>query len=509
MTAARALCQRVTPLIALCAIALTGCDRPPGFDRGLDARDPLVLDRHVVWPLAGQPALFTLDPATMATRLDPLPATPTLTAVAPDRSGVLVLDDQPGITWIRYDGDAPETVFEAPLTGRYGRIAFAPDQRRAVLFHGGGSAGAVLQNPNQVAIVDLEAGRVVERTLRSFGDVPQNIVVSAEATIAGSPRQLAWALSSRYLALFDLAAPEAEEVIVHLTLAGDTRTVAPTDVRIAEAGDGLAAFVRAAGADDIFALGFTAGEPGVVPRPYLNQLPAGQRPSDFAVVEVDAGPRVFAIEPNLPGISVIEPTTASRVAVTSDLPVSRILPFEAPREDGGVGHFALLWQSGAAGVVFADLDNLEEQRGRALTPLVIGGALTEVQPIPGRRAAVARSGTNRVIMLDFDARTATPLDADSPVEALIVAPDGGTIYLHTERGSLAALATDTLIASTVQLTDEYAVVQRLLHVPGARRLVAVLYDEAFGRVIVSPESDLSPEALERRDGLFLDGVFDR
>ncbi len=491
---------------ALCALA---CDRPPGFDRPLDAAEPLVLDRHVVWPLVGQPALFTLDPATMATRFDPLPARPVLSAVSPDRGGLLVLDDRPALSWFRVDAAGPEAVFEAELTGRYGRIAFAPDQRRAVLFHGGGSAGAVLQNPNQVAIVDLEAGRVVERTLRSFGDVPRAIVVSAEAAIAGSPRQLAWALSDRYLALFDLAAPEAEEVIVHLTLAGDTRSVAPTEVTLAEAGDGLAAFVRASGADDIFALGFTDGQPGVVPRPYLNQLPAGQRPSDFAVVEVEAGPRVFAVEPALPGVSVIEPTTAGRVAVTSDLPVSEILPFEAPREDGSTGHFALLWQTGAAGVVFADLDALEEHRGRALTPLVIGGALTHVRPIPGRRAAVARSGPSRVVMLDFDARTATPLDADSPIQSLIVAPEGDAIFLHTELGSLAALATDTLIASTVPLTDAPADVERLLHVPGARRLVAVLYDEAHGRVVVSPDAELSPEALRRRDGLFLDGVFDR
>ncbi len=509
MTAARALSRALLPLAAVACAAALGCDRPPAFERGLGAGQPLALDRHVVWTLRDQPALFTLDPASMRTRLDPLPATPTLTAVGPDRSGLLLLDDQPTVRWVIFDNGAPETVFETPLTGRYARVAFAPDRRRAVLFSGGADTGQVLQNPNQVAIVDLETGALVERTLRSFGDVPQSIIVSPEAVVAGAERQLAWALSNRYLALFDLAAPMADEVIVHLTLAGDTRTVAPTEVTLAEAGEGLAAFVRAAAADDIFALGFAEGEPGVVPRPYLNQLPAGQRPSDFAVLAVDAGPRVFAVEPSLPGISVIEPTTAGRVAVQSDLPVSRILPFEAERDDGTPGRFALLWQAGAAGVVFADLDRLEEQRGRALTPLVVGGSISDVQPIPGRRMAVGRVGGNRVVILDFDARTATPLDAADEIQALIVAPDGAAIYLVTASDDLAVLATDTLIASTVSLTEHFADVQQLLHVPGADRLVAVLAGPDTGRVVVAPTADLSPEVLQRRDGIFLEGVFDR
>lgn len=505
MTAAR-----LPALLACAGLALLACDRPAGFDRPLGASPPIGLESHVAWLFAGQPALFTLDPATMRTAIRPLPAPPRISAVAPDRMGLLVLDEQPAAQWIAFDAAGPADPVALPLSAHYSTIVFGPDGRRAVLYQEPGARAGVLTNPNQVAIVDLSTGAVVERTLRSFGDSPQRVVISPPARVAGAERQLAWALSDRYLALIDLAAPEADEVIVHLTLAGDTRSVAPSQVVLADAGEGLSAFVRAEGADDIFALGFDAdGDPAAVPRPFLNQLPAGQRPSDLAVLEVDDGVRVFAVEPSLPGLSIIEPITAGRLAVATELPVGRILPFEAPRAEGGTGRFALLWQVGASGVVFADLDRLEAERGRALTPLVIGGGLSAVTPIPGRRAAVARVGESRVVMLDFDARTATPLDADSPVVALVVAPDGGAVHLGTRGGSVAALDTGALTAATVSVTDGWDALWALLHVPGAGRLVAVLRDDLFGRVVVLPDADFDEGDLVRRDALFLEGLFER
>ncbi|MCB9551147.1 MAG: hypothetical protein H6705_04535 [Myxococcales bacterium] len=374
-----------------------------------------------------------------------------------------------------------------------------------MLHAGGAPTGAALVNPNQIALIDLDHATVTERTLRSFGDRPTALVVSPRADVAGAPRQLAWALSDRYLALFDLEAPTAREVIVHLTLRNDTRTVAPRQIITADTPAGLTAFVRADDADDIFALEFPTPAPaGTVPRPVLNQLPAGVRPSDLAVVTLAEGPRVFAIEPALPGISVIDPITAERIPVATGVRVGRILPFIAPRPEGGDGHFALAWRSGAQEVVFADLDHLADRRGRALTSLVLAGAIGHVHPIPGHRMAVATVDADQIVIIDFDARTATPLTLAQGLRRLIVDPDGSRIYLLTG-DDLVALTVDTLTAATAPIPGGGSA---LLHLPGADRLIITDDDDPLGRVVALPENPTDGEAIERAP-LFIEGVFDR
>lgn len=491
--------------LALTLLALTACDRPPEFDRPLAPSAAYALDRHAAWLLRGPPAVFTLDPATLTTARVELPHAPIAAFVAPDRHGLLVLDEAPAARWIPFDERGPLAPIELPLTARYGAAAFAPDGRRVVLHAGDAPTGAALVNPNQIALIDLDRATVTERTLRSFGDRPAALVVSPRADIAGAPRQLAWALSDRYLALFDLEAPTAREVIVHLTLANDTRTVAPRQIVIADAEAGLTAFIRADDADDIFALEFPTPAPAdTVPRPVLNQLPAGVRPSDIAVVTLAQGPRVFAIEPALPGISVIDPITAERIPVSTGVRVGRILPFTAPRPEGGDGHFALAWRAGAQEVVFADLDHLAERRGRALTSLVLAGAIGDVHPIPGRRMAVATVATDQLVVIDFDARTATPLTLAQGLRQLIVDPDGSRIYLLTG-DDVVALDVATLTAAVAPIPGGG---DALLHLPAADRLLVADTGDPLGHVTALPETPTDGEAIERAP-LFIEGVFDR
>lgn len=495
---------RTLGALTLCAL-LAACGRPESFERPLDPSTAIALDRHAVWLLRGQPAVFSLAPDTMRTAFVPLEATPHAAFVAPDRSGLVLLDDGPGLRWLGFGGDTPAVELSVPLSARYGQAAFAPGGERLVLYQGTDGPIDVVQNPNQIAIVDRASGAVVERTLRAFGDAPSRIVISPVAEVAGATRQLAWALSDRYLAVFDLAAPEADEVIVHLTLEAETRSVSPRQVVLAEVDGAPVAFVRADAADDIFSLGFA--EPTdrqAVPRPYLNQLPAGQRPGDMAVIEVESGPRVFTVDSSLPGVSIIEPRTADRQAIPTALPVSQILPFEAPRAEGGIGQFALLWSPGAAGVVFADLDRLEDDRGRALTPLVIDGTIRQLEPLPGRRRAVATVGDRQIVVFDFDARTATRLDLDGPIEQLIVDSTGDRTYLSTQTGAVVAIDSDRLTAAAVRLDRP----GRMVHVPGADRLVIDLGGAIGGAIAVVPDLP-AEDAVVRRDGVFFEGIFDR
>lgn len=492
--------------LALAALALTAlaCDRPPEFDRPLDPGAPHALDHHVAWILDGPPALFSLAPGTLTTRYHPLPAAPIAALTHPDRSGLLILDPRPAARYVPYDQTGPRPPVDIPLTAPYGDATFAPDGRRAILYAGATATGAPIQNPNQIAIIDLDTGDATERTLRSFGERPAAIHITPRADIAGAERQLAFILSDRYLALIDLTAPAAREVIVHLTLRDDPRLIQPRDVQLAPTADGPTAFVRATGADDIFALTFpTDTPPDTVPRPVLNQLPAGQRPADLAVRTLAAGTRLFAVEPALPGLSVIDPVTADRLAIPTDTPVSRIIPFDAPRPDGADGHFALLWSPDAPGVVFADLDQLQDQRGRALTPLVLAGGITTLAPIPDRRAAVALVAGLQVVIIDFDARTATPLTVPGGIDQLIVDPTGDRIYLAADH-DLIAIDTDTLTTQSARAPFPGGA---LLHAPGAERLVYA-WPDPLGDVLVLDETP-DPGRLTHHAPLFLEGAFDR
>lgn len=498
--------KRRLPCLLLCLLAFTAaCDRAEEFERPLDPQGPLALRSHVAWLVPAYPSVARFDPKSGALQLIALDETPTSAHLAPEAAGLLVLAD--GLaTWIPDDG----TPVDYPVAGAFSRATFSPEGGRVVLHHGGGGGGA-LTNPNQIAVLDLGAppgdDNPVHRTLRSFGAVPSAIVVGPRAEVAGANRQLAWVLAERYLSLLDLAAPAAREVVVHLTLAGDPRPVTPTQIVMTTEGQPTA-FVRAGGSDDVFSLTFPDDAPAdEVPRPYLNQLPAGAAPTDLVVEPVQDGLRVFTISEQTATISVIDPGTAQRIGVEVGQAVRHLLPFTAPRpDDGGAGRFALLWGPNSGAVVFADLDQLAHRRGRALTPLPIQGRVQSVHPLPGRRGAVARFA-DRIALLDFDDRTVTPLTAGGEVTALVVDPSGNRVYVGVAGTVFSVVSVDVATGAPVA-TEIPAGRGPLVYVPEAQRLL-VDHGAASGYVSILDPDDLDDGRVSERTGLFLQGVLDR
>ncbi len=492
-------------------LALTACERPDALDRPLDARGPFALGHHVAYVVASPPRVALLQPAARTVHFVDLDARPRQVFAEPAGRGLLVLAEDDDAWWIPADASGVGRPRRFALDGQYGAAAFGPDARRVVLYHLPGARRGVISNPNQVALLDLAAGTRVERSLRSFGSQPNAVVVGPARALAGAERQLAWVMAERYLAVVDLAAPEAREVVVHLTLAEDPRPVTPTQVTFGEVEGAATYYVRADGSDDVFALTFPDAAPAdTVPVPYLNQLPAGPAPADVVALDVADGPRVFAAGAGV--LSVIDPITGRQVPVSVGHPATRLLPFRAPRADGeGEGWSALVWAPGGAAVVFADLDLLEQRRGRAMTPLVLPTPLTELSPLPGRRAAVGRDGSSRVVLLDFDARTATPLEAGGVLGVLRVDPGGDRVYVTVQnvaefdRYDLASIDVDTATASSARLPDTP---RALLLVPGAGRLV-VDHGTIWGRVSLAPLTDLKDDRVLHHEGVLLTGAFDR
>ena len=479
--------------LSLILLALAACERDGHYERPLNPGQARVLDTHLAWVLPEQREVVLVDPSAPHARRVALAGEARATQVAPDGRGWLVLDFD-GATWIPLNGP----VRRIPLGGSYQRVAFAPDGARAVLYAEQG-AGATLSNPNQIAVLDLEAGTATERTLRSYGSAPQQVVVAPDT--AGRP--LAWLLAERYLALIDLSLPAAREVVVHLVLAADPREVTPAQVAFGEVDGVPVTFVRALGSDDLFSLTFPeAPAAGEVPRPYLNQLPGAAGAADLWVGTVAEGPRLFSCGRGT--LAITHPVTGRRVVVEVGFPATRILPFRAPRpEDPETeGQFALIWSIESPTVVFADLDLVERRGGRALTPLTLPVPITALEPLPGRRGAVARLGETGLALLDFDGQTATPLTASERMTGLVVEPSGDHVHALVEQGNGASVVTiDTATGATVDVPIPGGV-GLLLYVPGVDRVV-VDHGASWGRISV-----VAGAQVTEYEGFFLEGVLE-
>lgn len=393
-------------------LALVACGRADRFDRPLAVGEAVALDQVVAWPLAGPPALAVHAPARDATAFFELEA-PAVTVRATHAGDALLAVDEAGrATILRFDAEgAPTERQDVDLGAAFTRIELTPDDRYAVFMHGpGGGSGAVVRNANELAVLDLDrpigADNPRRRTLKSFGSGVRALALPAAGAVADGDRPLAFALSDRYLALFDLSLPEADEVVVYFTLEGEARDVVPVSVEPVP-GDAThppGALVRAEGSDDLYLLSFPNDAPtDVVPRPTLNVLPGSPALVDALPHRTPDGLRVFSLEGRT--LAVIHPETGARRGVTLGFEGAALLPYAGA--EGAPS--ALVWGRGAEQVAYVRLDDLEASGSRAVRTLTLEGGLSDLLPIPGRAAAVGILSA-RLVVLDFRGESATPFD---------------------------------------------------------------------------------------------------
>jgi hypothetical protein len=146
------------------------------------------------------------DPVLVQARNDG--ATPRGEALVLSRGarGDLGVDPEPGsLTAIPSAGAARRYALGSPFNalsqtddGRYAMAYFRPQS----------ASGRLLYNPNEVAVVDLDAPpsstNPTPRTVRSFGGVPNSVVFSPGIEIGGVSRRFAVVLSDAYVTLLDL-----------------------------------------------------------------------------------------------------------------------------------------------------------------------------------------------------------------------------------------------------------------------------------------------------------------
>jgi hypothetical protein len=356
------------------------------------------------------------------------PVAATLTALAPTGA--------PRV----YTVGSPFNSVSVTEDGRFAFVHYRPD----------GALRRLLFNPNEVAIVDLQAPpsetNPVRRTVRSFGGIPTDVIFSPPIAIRGEMRTIAVVVSSSYVTLIDLAHLDRGETSVRLTLPEDARDLNPQQVLFD--GELRAIYLRAAASNDVYVL--RLDDTGAAPatgndfRTSINQVGAGRGPSDLALFGEGDGRRLLVVSRGSREARVIDPRSNAITTIALDASADRALLFQgrSPR-DPMTARRALLYPSsastGSSAVSFLDLDAIESRASQNLETVQLGRTVRLALPLPERATVLFEhddpSSAGRLSLLDLQRRTTAPILAEVSLSnarfstdqrLLWVAPNGST-----------------------------------------------------------------------------------
>jgi hypothetical protein len=394
------------------------------------------------------------------------------------------------------------------LGNPFHQVHQSSDGRYAILLKNANS-GRLLDNPLEIAIVDLdESGEdaVTLRTPRSFGDAPKQVYFSPRMRIGEEDRRLAVVFSEADVTLIDL--DHLDRVETTVPLSGSTnRDILPEQV-VFDA-ERAALYVRGSASDDlyVFQLESQISDEGHNDfKPFVNLLPAGQAPRDMALYDLGDGPRLLVVAETSQQAIVVEAGSSRTTPIALEAPADHVLLFEATSPtDSESSQRALLYDQGGTTLMFLDLEDVEEQRTRNLETLSLNFPISRVIALRDEGKVLVLHDAAAVSLLDLADRTVTPISAaqsltdasfDPERKRLWVAPPNQPWvgYLDLATGETAELLLDAPVESFVALPDagKFAVVH-----PSKLGLVT-LFDAA------EPERDT---ALSLR-GYLVDGFLE-
>ncbi len=414
------------------------------------------------------------------------------------------------------EGQVTTYVVESPFDS----LSQSDDGRYALLFKSG-SAGQLLDNPNEIAIVDLEADPddgITLRTLRSFGDSPVSVIFSPQMQVVGEARRLAVVLSETNVTLLDLDHLDRRETTVQLSTPGGA-PVLPTQV-VFGADEGVL-YVRGNGSDDLFVFNLAERIGGEDPageeeggdgprndfRPSINQLGVGAGPTDLELYDVGAGNRLMVVASRNQLVSLVEASTSRVTQIPLEAPGEQALMFEAtsPR-DQEVALRALVYQTGSSIVSFLDLEDAEARGTRNLETLALDQPITKLIPMLEEQLALVIHDIDGISLIDLADRTISPIrtnvqlqDAifDAERRRLWVAPQGQPFVglLDLDTGDTDEVLLDAAIGTAVPMFD-------------AGRL-AIVHSNPLGHVTWLELDDPSRDSARSVRGFLFDGLLER
>jgi hypothetical protein len=418
--------------------------------------------------------------------------------------------DQPPQLWVVDTVEATRKAVAYEIGSPFDRIAVAPDNSMVVAYFSaaGPDAEGFFRNPNELAVIHLReppsATNPTLETIRSFGSVPEGIVLSPPMVVPGAadgtPRTFAFVLSSNNLTMLDATNPTRREVSIRLDLGGSP--VLPREIVFAP--NTSSAYVRSDNARDVLQV-LIEGTPQTTEdsadfRPLLAELGAGGGPTDIAVYDDPSNKRyILASTPNTREVVVIDADTAQFRSVSITDPIDRILLFPSGTDVAPTK--ALFASIGAkmTRVHVLDLVNIEDPLTQVkLRTIALDKSVRDVVPVPGRDLAMLVHDDARTVLglLDMDTESTSPLLGVGKLDSYDFSPSG--TYLIGATGSVSRVgfvALDNLHPTDFRLDDPPS---RVLSTQNGK--IFVDHGDPLGHATIIP----SPQA-RRADALKLTG----
>jgi len=511
--------------LSLALLAITACswedDRPIAWERERTVLGPIPLKTQIAYvdSALDRVTLVDLEAETPAIGHRRIGRRAIHAAPSTDRHFLYVITrgeeaikrgqiDEPPQLWAVDTQYADVEPVAYAIGSPFDRIAVAPDNSIAVAYFSaaGPDDAGFFRNPNELAVIDLTRppgpDNPTLKTIRSFGSVPEGIVLSPPMTVPntdGKARTFAFILSANNLTVLDATNPTRREISIRLDLGGEP--VVPREVVFAP--KTASAYVRSDHARDVLQVVLQPATPAEADandyRPQLAELGAGGGPTDIAVYD-DANHKryVLAATPNTREVVVIDADTAEFRAVPLAEPIDRILLFPA---GGEAPHKALFASIGARlpRVHVLDLEHINDPLAQAsVRQITLDKPVRDVVPVPGRDLAMLVHDDARTVLglLDMTTESTSPLLGVGKLDSYDFSPDGAyLIGATTSVARVGFIALDNLHPTDFRLDDPPA---RVLSSANAK--IFVDHGDPLGHATIIP----SPTAT-RADALVLEG----
>ena len=322
-------------VVAAMLLVVAGCGKEanPGWDEPLGPDGPMIMEEGIVYLDRAFEELVVLrtgQGAELTVERQPTGASPGQMVMADDGRSLYLINREDETLSI-FDVSASsvgQTTVE--LGSTYDTFTVDPEGEFLLLSHSGDAGDYVVQNVNELAIVDLRGGEpeVMISTLPMQAD---RLELMPPFEMEGQSERLAVAMATNEIAILDLNAEGSDRVRKAPLTGSQADNLEPTavvfDPPTQNRPNRASLFVLDNTSDDVTQIAIQPTLEGQTSKFGLsiNQLAAGNRPAEIAILELDAGDggtvnRLLALDGQSAQFTLVD--VDSGESATFDLPMS-------------------------------------------------------------------------------------------------------------------------------------------------------------------------------------------